>query len=188
MVFSIPQRLRALTQVLVRLSLDDKFRQRGLLLLSKICRSRGIIPASYVLRREHIRVGEVCYHGGFADVSDGEYSGTFVAIKCLKMNEGDPERAFKVPSIHPTHCHRSTFTQGFCREIIGWKHLSHPNILPLLGVSVSVDPRCFRILTEWMPNGNVIQYTISNPEANRLQLVSPLAVSPHFFPLFTDGP
>jgi len=60
--------------------------------------------------------------------------------------------------------------------------------MPLLGVSVSVDPRCFHILTEWMPNGNVMQYARSNPEANRLRLVSPLAVFLLFFLLFIDNP
>ena len=71
---------------------------------------------------------------------------------------------------------RSALAQQLCREIIGWKHLSHPNILPLLGVSVPANARSFHILTEWMPNGNVTQYTKSNPKANRLQLVRSLAV------------
>ena len=61
--------------------------------------------------------------------------------------------------------------------MIAWKSLSHPNILPLLGVSISTDPRSFRIVSDWMRNGNVMEYTRSNPEVNRLQLVSPLANS-----------
>ena len=64
-------------------------------------------------------------------------------------------------------------TQRLCREIITWKHLSHPNILPLLGVSIPADAHCFRVLTQWMPNGNITQYSKSNPAANRMQLVSP---------------
>jgi len=59
--------------------------------------------------------------------------------------------------------------------------LSHPNILPLLGVSFSADPRSFRIISDWMRNGNVMEYTKSNPEVNRLRLVSPLA---DFSPIF----
>jgi len=42
---------------------------------------------------------------------------------------------------------------------------------------MSADLRCLRILTKWMPNGNVIQFAKSNPEENRLQLVSSLAVA-----------
>ena len=148
-------------------------------LLSKICKAHRIIPASYVLRRDLIRVGEVFCHSGFADVSDGEYLGFRVAIKRLRMNEGDSDRCFKVPSINCTQCHRSASTQQLCREIIYWKHLSHPNILPLLGVSVSADQR-YSILTMWMPGGNAMQYARSNPDANRLELVSPFVVFPPF--------
>lgn len=37
---------------------------------------------------------------------------------------------------------------------------------------MSQDQCCFRILTEWLSNGNVMEYTKSNPDANRLRLVS----------------
>jgi serine/threonine protein kinase len=99
-----------------------------------------------------------------------------VAIKRLKMNEGDPDGIFKVFTTNVVHYHCSASPQRLCREIIGWKHFSHPNILPLLGVSVSADPHGFCILSEWMSNGNVMQYARFNPEVNRLRLVSPLAI------------
>ena len=162
----------------MRSCLDDKLRQRGWRLLSKICKARSILPTSYLLQQELIRAGKVLCHGGFADVSDGEYSGRLIAIKRLRTNEGDSDRVFEVPLLNPVHYLCSDLTQRLCREIIAWKHLSHRNILPLFGISVSTDPRGFCILTEWMPNGNVIQYAKSNPEADRFRLVSPLAVSP----------
>ena len=168
------------TKVLARSHLDKKLRQRGLLLLSKICKPNGIVPTSYVLQEELIRVGRLHHRGGPADVSEGEYlgfPGGPVAIKCLKMNEGDSDRTFKVPLINFTCYYCSTSTKRLCREVIGWRHLTHPNILPLLGVSGSTNPHYFRILTEWMPNGDVMQYARSNPEANRLRLVSPSALS-----------
>ena len=42
---------------------------------------------------------------------------------------------------------------------------------------MSTDPQCFRILSDWMQNGNVMEYARSNPDVNRLRLVSPLAIS-----------
>jgi len=128
-------------------------------------------------------VGEIHYHSGFANVSNGEYLGRSVAVKRLKVYKGDYENIFKVPSIKFMHYlyHCLAFAQWLCREIISWKHLSHPNILPLLGVYVSTDPRCFLIFTDWMSNGNVVEFTRSHPEANRLRLVSPLAVSLWFY-------
>ena len=41
-------------------------------------------------------MGKVFFYGGFADVSDGEYSGRPMAIKRLRMNEGDSDRTLKV--------------------------------------------------------------------------------------------
>lgn len=81
--------------------LDEKHRERSLRLLSKICKAHAIIPNSYIIQQDLIRVGKVRYHGGFADVSDGEYLGQPVAVKRLKMNEGDSDKIFKVPLIDP---------------------------------------------------------------------------------------
>ena len=82
----------------------------------------------------------------------------------------DSDKTFKVRPIIPVRYLCPSSTQRLCREVIGWKHLSHPNVLPLIGILA--DPRCVLILTAWMPNGNVIQYARSNPWANRLRLVS----------------
>jgi len=117
------------------------------------------------------------HHGGLTEVSTGDYLGLLVAIKRLKMNEGDSDGIFKVPLINLAHQHRSTFTQRLCREVVGWKHLTHPNIFPLLGISMSTEPHHLLILSEWMPNGNVMVYAKSNPEANRLRMASLLAIS-----------
>ena len=152
--------------------LDDKFRQRSLLLLSKICKAHGTMPTSYLLRPEVIYIERSRYRGGFADVYSGKCLGFPVAIKCLRMYMWDSDRTFKVRPIVLMHHLYPSSIQRLCREVVGWKHLSHPNVLPLIGISVLANPRCFLILTEWMPNGNVMQYARSNPRANRLRLVS----------------
>ena len=85
--------------------LDEKLQQRSLRLLSKICKGQSIIPASYVLQPEFIHVGRVRYRGGFADVSEGEYLGCPIAVKRLRVNEGDSDHAFKVASVNFGVCH-----------------------------------------------------------------------------------
>jgi len=96
--------MRALNfnQVLSQSHLDNKYRHRSLLLLTKICKTRTIVPSSYILNEDSIRVGRVYYHGGFAEVSIGEYMGCPVAIKYLKINEEEADRTFKVPQIDTT--------------------------------------------------------------------------------------
>lgn len=126
-------------------------------------------------------MGRIFHRSVSADVSKGEYSGSPVAIKRLRVNEGGHIRVFKVFSISTVHVRSSTFIQRLCREVIGWRHLIHPNILPLLGISMVTDSNYFDILTEWMPNGNLMQYAKSNSEANRVQLVTMLIISLRLF-------
>jgi len=50
-----------------------------------------------------------------------------------------------------------------------WRRVSHPNIVPFLGVSEAPAP--LSMVSEWMPNGNVRNYVSKNPKISRLQLV-----------------
>ena len=60
-------------------------------------------------------------------------------------------------------------------EIVIWRRLSHPNVLPVLGVSPKLFPLC--IVSEWMIDGNIMDFTSRHPEVNRLRLVRSLFVS-----------
>ena len=59
--------------------------------------------------------------------------------------------------------------QRFCREGVAWRHLRHPNILPLLGVTVSEHR--FALVSEWMENGNINEFTRREWWVNRVELV-----------------
>jgi mitogen-activated protein kinase kinase kinase/serine/threonine-protein kinase TNNI3K len=48
-----------------------------------------------------------------------------------------------------------------------WKRLRHQSIIPFIGVTQ--DPLQF--VSEWMPNGTLIDYLNGNPGANRVGLV-----------------
>jgi len=59
--------------------------------------------------------------------------------------------------------------QRFCREGVAWKHLQHPNILPLIGVTVS--NRRFAMVSAWMENGNINEFVEKDQHVNRIELV-----------------
>ena len=59
--------------------------------------------------------------------------------------------------------------QVFYKEAVMWKRISHPNIVPFLGVSQAPAP--LSMVSEWMPNGSVRGYVRKNPGSSRLQLV-----------------
>ena len=48
-----------------------------------------------------------------------------------------------------------------------WKHLTHPNVVPLLGITSSP----LQLVSEWMPGGGLTEYVKRNPKADRLELV-----------------
>jgi len=59
-------------------------------------------------------------------------------------------------------------SQNFCREVITWKRLSHPNILELIGVTM--DDGGYTMVTPLMTNGTIIDFLRENPQANPLKL------------------
>ena len=58
-----------------------------------------------------------------------------------------------------------------------WKTLRHPNVLPLIGVTMSETH--FAMVSDWMENGNINDFVKAHPEADRLGLVGrSIEVSP----------
>ena len=66
---------------------------------------------------------------------------------------------------------RTVLFQQFCKEVILWSTLSHPNVLKLLGTQEGMEAGKFVTVSEWMKHGNIVQY-IENYPVNRLDLVS----------------
>ena len=62
--------------------------------------------------------------------------------------------------------------QELAREVLIWKELSHPNVLPLLGIDlIARRPTCC-LVSPWMKNGNVITFLKMNPDFNKSSLVN----------------
>ena len=50
-----------------------------------------------------------------------------------------------------------------------WSTLRHPNVLRLVGVTMMGERSV--MVSEWMDNGDIIQFLRKKKDANRLQLV-----------------
>ena len=48
-----------------------------------------------------------------------------------------------------------------------WKHGRHPNVVPFQGVTIA----SFQLISDWMLNGNIIEYIEKHPGADPLILV-----------------
>ena len=68
---------------------------------------------------------------------------------------------------------RSQIPQAFHQMAVVRKHMKHPNIVPLLGVTL--DPP--QLISDHMPDGSLTEYIKSHPDADRISLVSDPSVS-----------
>ena len=66
-------------------------------------------------------------------------------------------------------CALMDVVQRFCRGVIMWKALQHPNVLRLIGVTMSKTQ--FAMVSDWMANGNIDGFLMAHPDADRLELV-----------------
>jgi len=141
----------------------------------QLCGWTGFLPTSHIIPEALIRTAEdPVTSGSFGDVWEGICNDKRVAIKALRVYKRDDIQNVRKVSHHiqyylspapPVDCRH----QVFCKEVVIWKRISHPNVVPFLGVSEAPTPLC--MVSEWMPNGNVRDYVGKNPEASRLQLV-----------------
>jgi len=60
---------------------------------------------------------------------------------------------------------------AFCQEVVVWKRLVHPNIVPLLGVTI----KPFQSISIWMSGGELTEYIRMNPSADRIGLLCGIA-------------
>ncbi|CAE7193891.1 unnamed protein product [Rhizoctonia solani] len=94
--------------------------------------------------------------GGFGDIWKGEmHTGVKVAIK-----------AWRTYALGP--CEYKTLKRA-ARELYLWSRMDHPHIHRLQGVILFRD-QYLGMVSEWMDNGNLHEYLMKHPEADRYQL------------------
>ncbi|KAF9643944.1 kinase-like protein [Thelephora ganbajun] len=123
-------------------------------ILGKMCRRFRTIPDS--MRIESCLDGPMDeeYDGGCATVFRGKHRGLPVAIKTVHLYlTSNLEECFG----------------KFRREVVAWRHLRHPHILPLIGVNI--ERHRFAMVSEWMEHGNINEYIKNHERVNRIQLL-----------------
>ncbi|KAF9789438.1 kinase-like domain-containing protein [Thelephora terrestris] len=67
----------------------------------------------------------------------------------------------------------------FYGELVMWKRLQHPNIVPVRGVTTEI-PQSFEIVCDWMVNGNITEYVRKNSKAKPIELLWDVADGIHY--------
>ncbi|CUA68585.1 putative WD repeat-containing protein alr3466 [Nostoc sp, PCC 7120] [Rhizoctonia solani] len=95
--------------------------------------------------------------GGFGDIWKGQlHNGRKVAIKAWRTNAMGK-------------CDYKTLKRA-ARELFLWSGMDHPNIHRLQGV-IMLRNQYLGMVSEWMDNGNLHEYLLKSPSADRYQLV-----------------
>ena len=109
--------------------------------------------------------------GGLSRVWAGEYGEErqAVAIKVLRERGSHTQLIKKVRYFRCALFRQPKLIalQDFFREAITWKQLSHPNILPLIGVTL-VDKE-YAMISPWMGGGTIVKFLKKN-DCNPLEL------------------
>ena len=171
----LPRNLRWFLQGLAEHNLKNMEKQAFFAMLEGLAAIHGRLPESMMITEEidvpdEIRVPS----GGFADIRIGTYMGHRVAVKTMRIAIQDDFLKIRKVNIHDilgyleySSDHPS---QKFCKEVILWNTLLHPNILKLAGVQGDMDQGKLITISEWMPHGNIMEYVQKN-YVNRLELV-----------------
>ncbi|KAF9789495.1 kinase-like domain-containing protein, partial [Thelephora terrestris] len=130
--------------------------------LCKMCSHHALLPRSLKIPLCYDRSGTPLYNGGYADVWKAEHEGRQVAVKALRVYLKDDFEKI---------------TSGFCKEVVVWKRLLHPNVLPLLGVTMVNTPESplFAMASKWMENGNINDFIRRRQDVNRFELLKDVA-------------
>lgn len=126
--------------------------------LKTICGTKALVPTSFALPTNLLKVDPIPFaSGGFGDVYKGTFRNSTVCIKRMRVSA---QAGVQTP------------TKMFCKEAAMWKYLEHPNVLPLMGVTISPP----QLVSKWISAGELPEYIRTNPDTDRLKLLRDIAI------------
>ncbi|KXN82149.1 Serine/threonine-protein kinase HT1 [Leucoagaricus sp. SymC.cos] len=138
--------------------LNKSERTQILHLLNRITKSSQIYPQCLELPGVQCDLSQFPENeGGFGYIYRGKLKGQTVCVKVVRLSPTpDDKKSKKAFRAHAT-------------EFTLWSHISHPNVLPFLGVYVSANELVPRIciVSPWMKFGSLARFLESSPEAGR---------------------
>lgn len=155
---------------------NDEKGRRLCSLFCKLAKSARTFPELFELSGIIWDKESTTHLGGFAVVQKGVWgrSGQAVAIKIVRNVGLDVLRASLFVPMNNTLAYRR-HAQLHVKELTLWAHLSHPNVLPCYGIfRDSSETGAICLVSPWMDNGNLHEYSRQCPQPERFRLVCTL--------------
>ncbi|KAJ6516341.1 kinase-like domain-containing protein, partial [Mycena sanguinolenta] len=154
----VAQRLLDLLQDLLDSSHELRSRASLSKALVRLSGESGILPGS-CFTLEVTKVGQQVAGGGFGDIWKGLVGDQTVAVKSMRQFKDDDVKASM---------------KKLGREALIWRQLSHPNLLPFLGLYMLDDRLC--LISPWMDNGDLKDFLKDAPsDIDRVSLMMDVA-------------
>ncbi|KAG5353082.1 hypothetical protein C0989_010464 [Termitomyces sp. Mn162] len=133
--------------------LDTQFRRLLIVATQRLSEHSGLYPVCYRLKGVEQVEAEPVTAGGFADIYKAKFQGQVVCLKVIRLYQNSQlEYVLKKVT----------------KEVILWRQLFHPNILPMYGIYRYNNQLC--LVAPWMENGNIAAYLKQNLKADRAAL------------------
>ncbi|KAK1216574.1 hypothetical protein PQX77_020790 [Marasmius sp. AFHP31] len=143
-------------------TITPKRRYSILKMTLRLSKHSGRCPTCLVIENVE-KQGKRVGGGGFGDVWKGKIGEDIVCLKVIKVFFG---------------CDVKKLTKDYMREAIVWKHLSHPHLLPFLGMYyLDNDREELCLVSPWMDKGDLVRYLKETPreEVDHLSLAHDVA-------------
>ncbi|KAG6375569.1 kinase-like domain-containing protein [Boletus reticuloceps] len=139
--------------------LEEEYRRHFFNPLIQFSKESGYCPRGIYLKEGTIKGLVSESQGGFGFVYKGKIGSRLVAVKALKRD---------------VHISLPEYNKQVSKEAIIWRHLRHPNCLPMYGVyRMATDGPNISValVSPWMDQGTLFRYLERNPNADRTQLI-----------------
>ncbi|PPQ66652.1 hypothetical protein CVT26_009406 [Gymnopilus dilepis] len=125
--------------------------------------ARSILPPSIFVNNVSRGDGHAIQGGAFADIYKGEMMGKPVCLRVLRMFDTPEENRQSLYKASAPYCGLC----DFCSEVLVWRQLRHPNILPFIGADLDLFSPRFCFVSPWMCNGDIMSFLKQHPEHDR---------------------
>ncbi|KAF7360262.1 Protein kinase domain-containing protein [Mycena venus] len=154
----LAQHLLDLLQDLLDSFPESPARPRLFKALVRLSHKSELHPTCFPLRDLQL-IGHQVAAGAFGDIWRGLVHGQSVSVKIMRLFGDEVTAAI----------------QGFGREALIWRQLSHPNLLPFFGLYYLEKRLC--LVSPWMSNGHVLQFLKNAPpNTDRVSLILDVAM------------
>ncbi|KAG7100175.1 hypothetical protein E1B28_001954 [Marasmius oreades] len=150
--------------------LDHEYRRKCSKYLRLLVNKHHVLPPSLFVKEITISGLRALAVGANSDIYRGTFGNESVSIclKVLRIQVEDDEEQTNRDLLE------------FYMEALLWTQLSHPNLLPFLGVNTTLFPGRLCLVSPWMTNGEITRFLELNPGHDKLRAVGTSAHVPAF--------